>query len=443
MNSVGFDTFLKSAPLPAKSSGTVPAQGSTSEFGGYLREATATTPKTASEQAPDTPQPSEKPTVAAQQDQGSNNSSEKQAAEVVDLGDPVVEEPAEEIDQDEVTITALAAAISEQEPAPGLMLPDSEPAAADQPTAEASSSTVATDQQEQEIITFDVGDEVTTTSAPDESAEPVDAKPAVTMSPSNAKPVASAEIVATVPHDSTEPTEQPTAGRKNSAVNDAADVALVTPGAAKEIPDSNVKIDPLIDLTIKPNSDTSAPTLTSQAPQGPPLNSSDQGPSPSGAGLARDEPGGQMPMVDRARFVQRVTNAFRSAQQNDGHIQLRLSPPELGSLRIEIAVRNGVLSANLETETADARRLVLDNLPALRQRLAEQDIRIEKFDVDVRREGNQSDGQADAQDRQAQQQSQRTAAHNRMRSSQPAEIRVTAAHGPQLASSNSGLDVRI
>jgi flagellar hook-length control protein FliK len=150
-----------------------------------------------------------------------------------------------------------------------------------------------------------------------------------------------------------------------------------------------------------------------------------------------------MPTIDRARFVQRVANAFRSAQQNDGQIQMRLSPPELGSLKIEIAVRNGVLSANLETETADARRVIMDNLPALRQRLAEQDIRIEKFEVDIRREGNPQQGQAEAQQQQTEQQSQHAMARNRIRTSQASEV--IAARVPRGVTTNgySGLDVRV
>lgn len=105
------------------------------------------------------------------------------------------------------------------------------------------------------------------------------------------------------------------------------------------------------------------------------------------------------PTVDRARFVQRVSGALRSAQQRDGQIQLRLSPPELGSLRITIEVKQGVVTATLETETAAARNVLLDNLPALRERLAEQEIRIDKFDVDVGRDGQQRDKHG-AQDRQ-------------------------------------------
>ena len=144
--------------------------------------------------------------------------------------------------------------------------------------------------------------------------------------------------------------------------------------------------------------------------------------------------------VDRARFVQRVAGAFRVAQQNDGEIQLRLSPPELGSLKIEISIRNGVLSANLETETSEARRIVLDNLPALRQRLAEQDIRIEKFDVDVRRDGGDSGSQTGAQDRQREQESSRATSVNRMRTARGSAERAVRS---QSALVEGGLDVRI
>ena len=94
--------------------------------------------------------------------------------------------------------------------------------------------------------------------------------------------------------------------------------------------------------------------------------------------------------ADRVRFVQRVANAFHSIGDNGGEIRLRLSPPELGALRIELSVRDGVLSARMETETSAARNLLLDNLPALRDRLADQNIKVERFDVDVRDDQRQS-----------------------------------------------------
>ena len=110
-----------------------------------------------------------------------------------------------------------------------------------------------------------------------------------------------------------------------------------------------------------------------------------------------------VPTQDRVRFVQRVSRAFQSARSGGNEIQLKLSPPELGTLRLSISVEQGALSAKVETETAAARNVLLDNLPALRERLAEQDIRVDKFDVDVGQDGEQSsqERQLDAKDRQS------------------------------------------
>lgn len=108
-----------------------------------------------------------------------------------------------------------------------------------------------------------------------------------------------------------------------------------------------------------------------------------------------------LPQVDPSRFIGRVAKAFQTAQDRGGTLQLRLSPPELGALRIELSVKDGVMSASLQTENSNARRLLLDHLPALRDRLAEQNIRVDRFDVDVRRES--TGGQTDARGSQQQQ----------------------------------------
>jgi flagellar hook-length control protein FliK len=100
------------------------------------------------------------------------------------------------------------------------------------------------------------------------------------------------------------------------------------------------------------------------------------------------------PRIDAARFVSRVSKAIQTAQERGGTLQLRLSPPELGTMRLELSIENGAMTAALETENSVARQVLLDHLPSLRERLAEQNIRIERFDVDVRQDA--SDGQADA-----------------------------------------------
>jgi flagellar hook-length control protein FliK len=110
-----------------------------------------------------------------------------------------------------------------------------------------------------------------------------------------------------------------------------------------------------------------------------------------GGALAHGRQAGGADELSRAdveRFVGRVSRAFHFAQERGGTLRLRLSPPELGSLRLELTLNDNVLSAKLEAETPATRRLLLDHLPALRDRLAEQNIRVEKFDVDVRRDGH-------------------------------------------------------
>jgi flagellar hook-length control protein FliK len=125
---------------------------------------------------------------------------------------------------------------------------------------------------------------------------------------------------------------------------------------------------------------------------------------PLGARVAhRAGDGQEMPHVDPARFISRVARAIHTAQERGGPLSLRLSPPELGSLRLELSVRHGVLTASVETETATARQLLLDNLPTLRDRLAEQNVRIERFDVDVRRDGGGEQSQFGPQHRDHQQ----------------------------------------
>jgi flagellar hook-length control protein FliK len=150
------------------------------------------------------------------------------------------------------------------------------------------------------------------------------------------------------------------------------------------------------------------------------------------------------PGVDRARFVQRVEGAMRAAHQRDGKIQVRLSPPDLGSVKIELAVQNGVLSAKLEAETLAARNLLLDSLPALRERLAQQDIRVDKFDVDVRDDRGQSGG-GSTDDRTANQSGGREEGRPRANAARPVgpSPLVPSRESSVMSAAASGLDVRV
>ena len=148
--------------------------------------------------------------------------------------------------------------------------------------------------------------------------------------------------------------------------------------------------------------------------------------------------------IDRPRFVQRVEGAIRAAQQRDGRVQVRLSPPELGNLRIELAVQNGVLTAKLEAETPAARNTLLDNLPALRDRLAQQEIRVEKFEVDIRRDMGGSGGSGGPQDgRGDQSPSDRHDGRGKPATTSAAVMRPTPRRAQDAAVTEAGLDVSI
>jgi flagellar hook-length control protein FliK len=127
-----------------------------------------------------------------------------------------------------------------------------------------------------------------------------------------------------------------------------------------------------------------------------------------------------------ARFVQRVEQAFAAMGDRGGSVRLMLSPPELGSLRMEISVSKGVMKAHLETETKEAKNLILDNLPALRERLAQQNIKIQTFDVDLRDPSSGGMPQHTAD-----QSGGRSSEGARAQRVQSAEISAVAATGPR------------
>jgi flagellar hook-length control protein FliK len=92
--------------------------------------------------------------------------------------------------------------------------------------------------------------------------------------------------------------------------------------------------------------------------------------------------------------VDRVARAVQATGERGGTLRLRLSPPELGALTLEVKVQGGVVSARVEADTPAARSLLLENLPLLRERLAEHGMRVDQFDVDLsdRHAGGTPDG---------------------------------------------------
>lgn len=104
--------------------------------------------------------------------------------------------------------------------------------------------------------------------------------------------------------------------------------------------------------------------------------------------------GANITEADQARFVDRVARAIHANGERGGTLRIRLSPPELGSMTLEVKVQGGAVHARVEADTPAARSLLLENLPLLRERLAEQGMRIDQFNVDLsdRHTGGTPDG---------------------------------------------------
>lgn len=168
------------------------------------------------------------------------------------------------------------------------------------------------------------------------------------------------------------------------------------------VKDAGLNLSPVESLA----KDASASALTGGGLTGEPLKEIAIGaPAPNAGPRAIDGPAPASPLVrnassalrrgedpgnvsslnprDQVRFLNRVTKAIQAAQEREGEIRLRLSPPELGALRLEVRMQGNLLTARLEAENPTSRNLLMENLPELRERLAEQGIQIQQFDVDL------------------------------------------------------------
>lgn len=108
--------------------------------------------------------------------------------------------------------------------------------------------------------------------------------------------------------------------------------------------------------------------------------------------------GSQSPQLDpkqQIRLINRVARAVETTPPGQS-IKIRLNPSELGQLKVEIKIENGNMSAKIEAENATTRQVLLDNLPQLRERLAEANIHVQHFEVELMGQQTPQDGSASA-----------------------------------------------
>ena len=74
-------------------------------------------------------------------------------------------------------------------------------------------------------------------------------------------------------------------------------------------------------------------------------------------------------------------------------MQIRLDPPELGDLLVQISVRNGVIDASFQTSNADATQMLSHSLAQLKHSLESQGVSVDRLQVAQAPRNEKSDQQ--------------------------------------------------
>jgi flagellar hook-length control protein FliK len=113
----------------------------------------------------------------------------------------------------------------------------------------------------------------------------------------------------------------------------------------------------------------------------PPASSGSSGTSQL-AGRASGPPSAQG-MQSAQQMADRVAETLRTAFQSGGELRVRLEPPALGKVQIEVQANSGVVSARLEVQTPAARQTLLDNISMLHDAIGQTGATVNRIDVEV------------------------------------------------------------
>ncbi len=93
---------------------------------------------------------------------------------------------------------------------------------------------------------------------------------------------------------------------------------------------------------------------------------------------------GPLSRYQESKLVQRVLRGMEQLSQGGGQVRLRLHPPELGTLQMTLRIESNQVSAQLDVENSVARDALLKNMQSLHDRLRDQGLQVERFEVHVR-----------------------------------------------------------
>lgn len=108
------------------------------------------------------------------------------------------------------------------------------------------------------------------------------------------------------------------------------------------------------------------------------------------------------PVVDTKQvdqLVDRIAGAVRQSQSTGQQLKIRLSPPELGTLQIEVSLKNGEFTAKLEVQNRHAQKVINDSIAQLKDAISKTGVSLDRIDVQINTHSreDQSGTNADSQ----------------------------------------------
>ncbi len=111
--------------------------------------------------------------------------------------------------------------------------------------------------------------------------------------------------------------------------------------------------------------------------------------------------------ADDAKSTERVVRGLSTlVNQHGGAMKMRLHPPELGDLRVQMSVVRGVVTAQFQAATPEAHAMLERNMSVLRSALEQQGLTVERLAVQPQAPSN-SQSMSQERNDQSQQNSQR------------------------------------
>jgi len=137
---------------------------------------------------------------------------------------------------------------------------------------------------------------------------------------------------------------------------------------------------------------------TVSAVQSSAITPADQSGSPEAVGKSASQQikadDGDNTRVNTARIARGLQNAV---QQKGGAVTLRLTPPEMGTVRIQLQIHNGTVNAQFHAETESTRTLLNQQLSQLRTSLEQQGLSVERLGVQTMQQSSNTNLQHESQ----------------------------------------------